>query len=480
MLPTWLFLFALFAVLWGLREGRMLLVFLVAAIFGASSVIDVVLLGRAPITPALFVVPFLVLTALRQLGPRPILSGLSLREPGGWLLIFTVWAVFTAVAMPRLFEGELLVYTSSRSATSTNGVDLVPLKPNSTNITQSVYLVAGLIVFLAARALMSHAKAATWVLRGLYASIALMVVIAAVDLTSRLTATELGLSFLRNANYAIVRQSAGAWPRLQGTLSEPSSLAGYCVPALMTLLVLWLRGVDRRWTGPLAAAIFLVAAGTLSSSAFAGLSAVAALLLVLLVWRTVATPGRLRLGVTAVMLLVAVATACILVLWSPPWLLRFLEIAYAMIFEKADSDSGIERLAWAMGTWENFLDTYGLGVGAGSARGSSLPFVILGNTGFVGAAAFLTFIGLALFGGRLQEDPRAASLTIALRFSVAVGLFVASLAGTMIDPGVSFFFTLGVITGLSRQPQPDAETAERSAALTTAGPLARSTQAAGL
>jgi hypothetical protein len=254
---------------------------------------------------------------------------------------------------------------------------------------------------------------------------------------------------VRNANYAIVAQSVGGWPRLQGAFSEPSALASFTTVPFAALAALWLRGIEPGRTGPLAVVSGLVLLGTLSSTAFVSMSVLLVILALMQLWLAIASHQRqMRFGMVSCAFLVAIVVACALILWWPTWLQRFVDIAWAMVFQKADSDSGIERLSWAMGTWDNFVDSYGLGTGAGSARGSSWPLVVLGNTGALGALAVLVCLGLCLFVPGRGLSAQTSALLFACRMALLARLIPMTLSGTMIDPGIQVFIMIGLIAGL--------------------------------
>jgi hypothetical protein len=56
----------------------------------------------------------------------------------------------------------------------------------------------------------------------------------------------------------------------------------------------------------------------------------------------------------------------------------------SMLMNKKDSISGIQRGAAAYLTWEVFLQTWGIGVGLGSVRGSSFLLSMLASLGVIG------------------------------------------------------------------------------------------------
>lgn len=450
MLPTWLFLFCAAAALWAVKHpGRMLAAFVVSCVLGASAALEVVLMGGAPVTPALFLVPFLLWVALRDRGWFATWAGASLREPGGWLLLFVAWAVLTAGFMPRLFEGEFLVYTTSRAAASDLGVQLAPLRPNSTNATQSIYLIVGCVTFLATRSIASAGNTQDWIVRGVFAAALLNLGFAVMHAISALGGVELGLSYIRNANYAIVNQAVGGWPRIQGSFSEPAALAGFTVVIYGFLLALWLRGVRTWASGALALSTGAVLVLTLSTTALVALALVTLLGLSVHGLRELLVQRRARFGGRTVVLLLILVVACALLLWNPPWLRRLADIVWAMVVDKAQSDSAVERLSWVSGTWSNFRDTYGLGAGAGSARGSSYPLVVLGNTGVPGAVAMTLFLGLLFFKPvRADATPGNLAVLFACRMGLAGSLTAATLSATMIDLGPTFYVMAGLTAGL--------------------------------
>jgi hypothetical protein len=462
MLPTWIFLICLPIAWWGIRQpGRMLPVMLASCAFLASAALEAVLLGGAPITPALFFVPFVWYAVIRWQGTEPLRTGMSLREPGGWLLAYTGWLVFSAVFMPRIFAGDMLVYATSRTSTQGGGVEQVWLAPSSTNLTQGMYVVLGLGMFLGVRALAAWEGSVRWLLRGLYAAASINLLMVGWDLAQSLAGQDLGLSWVRNANYAVVSQSIGGWARLQGAFAEPAALAAFTVVPFSVLLALWLRGVEPSRTGPLALLSGLALLATLSSTAFVSLVVVTGLVLAS-TFLAQLNLGRqsVKFGLVSAAILALLTCICVIVLWWPTWLQRLLDIAHTMVFEKAESTSGQERLAWALGTWHNFLDSYGLGSGTGSARGSSLPLVILGNAGIPGLTLMLMFVGLCLFQPpRVRpaptDDPSTnlhAHLLFALRMGLVGRLVPLCLSGTMIDPGALFYVVSGAVAGLLTTP----------------------------
>ncbi|MCE2661128.1 MAG: hypothetical protein LW854_23360 [Rubrivivax sp.] len=474
MLPTWIFIVCLLAGRWALKQPeRMLPVMLVSCGFGASAALEVVLLGSAPISPALFFVPFLWYAAWRTGQGSAIAGAVSLREPGGWLLLYTAWLAFSAVFMPRLLQGESLVYTTSRATSALSGVDLLPLAPNSTNLTQGAYAVLGLAIFMGVRALASKRDLGRWALNAVMAAASVNLLMVVWDALQAFSGVDLGLSWIRNANYAVVSQSVGGWPRLQGAFPEPAAMASFTLVPYTILLALWLRGVEPAKTGVLAGLSGVALVCTLSSTAFVSIVVVTVVVVLSHLWSQMNMERRSpRFGAVTAIFLGLVSAACVLVLWWPTWLQRMADISWIMVFEKAESTSGQERLQWALGTWQNFLDSWGFGTGTGSARGSSYPLVVLGNAGLPGLLLVMTFLGLCLFKPTRLDKAQAVegspvslhrNMLFAFRLGLVGRLIPLSLSGTMIDPGPMFYVIAGMVAGLLTSANTIAPDADREA-----------------
>ena len=83
-------------------------------------------------------------------------SDLAAPQPGFWLTLCVVWAVWGAVFLPTLFAGDVLVYVTQRAGGSRAGVVLMPLQPVSGNLTQALYALANAAVFVAGRRLLGQ------------------------------------------------------------------------------------------------------------------------------------------------------------------------------------------------------------------------------------------------------------------------------------------------------------------------------------
>jgi hypothetical protein len=143
-----------------------------------------------------------------------------------------------------------------------------------------------------------------------------------------------------------------------------------------------------------------------------------------------------------------------------------------MTVDKEDSDSGRQRLFWAMQGWKGFLVSGGLGIGAGSFRSSSLLMAILGSMGVVGIVTFAAYLWQVLQPLRYStwtrsEDP-ALSIGGAASLTALLIVIPASIAAPSPDPGTNFAIFAGAALAL-RPPLRRAAQAR----VTRAAPLPR-------
>lgn len=200
-----------------------------------------------------------------------------------------------------------------------------------------------------------------------------------------------------NAFYAAAHEQAfGDVARISGPFSEPSSLAYAYGGFLAYLSGLYLA---ERTTRALSMMFLAVAALAISTST----TAYAVLVLWLLTMAIVTPmtrprPGRVRPGRRSrlgIALVMGLACAGVLAV------ARTQQDDIRQVYEdsiagKTESGSYEDRTAADRMGYDAFAATFGLGIGLGSHRPSSLPAAMLSNVGVVGTAAFLVFVGLCL------------------------------------------------------------------------------------
>jgi hypothetical protein len=115
-----------------------------------------------------------------------------------------------------------------------------------------------------------------------------------------------------------------------------------------------------------------------------------------------------------------------------------------LIFNKAQTDSGIQRSSWNIYALQNFFDSYGLGVGLGTVRTSSLPFALLSNVGIPGTLFYLLFISTAIFRRRGKPRTFPSDVRLAAR-NACLGLIIGDfLAAPTVEQGLLFYVLTGI------------------------------------
>jgi len=115
-----------------------------------------------------------------------------------------------------------------------------------------------------------------------------------------------------------------------------------------------------------------------------------------------------------------------------------------LVLSKSTSSSAVERGSWNTYGLQNFLDTYGLGVGLGTARTSSFPVAVLSNVGVPGALFFLLFTLTALGPGRASTRSFIADSQLAARNGCLFLLVGSLVVGPTVDLGLLFFILAGL------------------------------------
>lgn len=409
---------------------------LALCLFGGSAAMALPALGGATITPAVLFLPFFAARVL--LARRGVVSLHAVSKPTFWLMMVAVWGVLGALSIPRFLEGQVQILTIDRSA-STRGPALFPLHPVSGNITQSGYAVGGFCAFLAIRSLLR-------LQRGLhvFAGAALLLTsLCCLSAIINLAEFYLGLPplliHLRTASYRMFEAyEAGGLMRIQGTFPEASAFAAFSLPLFAFSFNLWLSKVHTALSGLLAVCSFGFLAFSTSGTAYAGLAGYFGALGLGLAWRAYSThriPRARVLATVGMFALTAIGAAVVLEMRVAARVGTFLD---NMVFAKLDSPSGLERTAWSMQAWSNFLDTYGLGVGLGSARASSYAMVLLSNIGILGTAMFGAFV-LSVWKSGDHPSSTDRAVARAARHAVLATLIAACLSATVFDLGIAFY-----------------------------------------
>jgi hypothetical protein len=410
--------------------------FLILALFGAGAAVE---LGglNASATPVTVFVPFLLWRAFRSRQRTPLLRRVP--KSAVWLGALVTWAVAGAFVIPRALAGQVEILTLDRSSALFE-VALYPLGPVSGNITQACYALCDFCVFLAFGELLA-APGRIFQFRSAVLVLALLDCVAAViNLLEYYAGLPAILHYVRNGNYQIYDSyELGGLVRIQGTFAEASHFANFTLPLFAFCFATWLYAPrPPRYAGVLAALLLLFLIASTSSTAYLGLALYLACVggrrAAALLSRGLVPRVRMAAVLLGALLLVAAGVA----LLDAHLLARLTDYLDSVLFRKLQTSSGEDRMALNRQAWQNFVDTWGLGVGLGTARASSFPLVLLSNLGVIGALLFGGFLR-SVARARTSLEPEAAAVSRAARHALLAGLASAVASGFVFDLGVVFY-----------------------------------------
>ncbi|MDB4973077.1 MAG: O-antigen ligase like rane protein [Myxococcaceae bacterium] len=406
-------------------------------LFGGAAAILLPALGGAVITPSVLFLPFTLYRAFGE--ARGTASTRNVSPAGFWLAAAVLWGVLGALLFPRLLSGMLEILTIDRTGVE-EGAILFPIRPVSGNITQSAYAIGNVATFFGMRALLSkpgrpHAYAsAVLILATLNCLSAIM------NLAEHYAGFPAILDLVRTAYATYSTYESGGLVRIHGTFPETSAFSAFTLPLFAFTCTLWLDDVMPWWTGPLAALSLLFLVISTSGTAYVALGSYLPILLWSVGRRALSRREARRTGGLVVLLLVLLALVTATIVFDLPIVQKVAEAFDSMVLQKADSESGLERAQWNRQAWYNFLDSYGLGVGLGTARASSFALVLLSNLGAVGTLCYLMFLGRVLGLGRAgREHEEPSTLMRASRHAVLASLIPACVSSTVFDLGIAFY-----------------------------------------
>ncbi|MFC2950302.1 glycoside hydrolase [Marinicaulis aureus] len=425
------------------------------SLMGGSAAIVIPALGNASIQPAVFGLVFLCASAFLPgryrsgIVPEAVLQNI-------YLVFFCIFGFVAALTLPFIFSGAMEVAPMT-PIVSRDMFAVTPLRFAPENITTGVYLLgtmaAALCAYIAmkrANAHLAFAKAAALV-GLLHAFLGLS------DFLLSGTGYEEFLAFFRNAKYSQTDHTIAGLSRMNGILPEASEYANVGFIWLVLCFELWLRGFYPRLTGAAAALLLIALVFSLSSTAFVALGGYGAVLLL----RAFFTPGSIRgrntlalMGAGALALLCVAATS----LFAPSFANTLARTFADLTVEKSESFSGMQRMFWARQGIDAFFVSWGLGVGPGSFRSSSILTAILGSMGVFGLVTFTAHLASVLKAFRFstyythrQMNPRNL-VGAAASWTVIALLIPRSVSAPSPDPGLVFGLLSGVALCLRAAP----------------------------
>jgi hypothetical protein len=418
------------------------------SIFGGGAAF---LVGRSTITPVSFAVALLLAHLLLSMFRRADHASLGAKT-NGWLAFFCIYGAVTAYLLPKVFNKALAVTPLSASA-RTQDFLVAPVHLGLQNYTTAIYLLATLAAGVCAGAAAADPKSKRML-------VVWGIVIAWVNnlfgLFSAIAPSSAVLKFFRNAAYAELLQSTEDYSRVTGVFPEASAYASFAFMWFVFMIELWLRNVASRWTFVTALGVGAMIIACTSTTGYAALAAYAVILAV----RALITPRSIpvsKLVLGAMVGLAAMALALLLINLYPNVIPALGKAAKSILLTKSETVSGRHRLFFAQTAIKAFKVTWGLGVGAGSFRSSSLVLAILGSMGVIGAIAFAGHFIRVLKPLRrdtyeLPGDPTKA-VGVAAAWAACAGLIPQILSSSTPDPSYPFAIFAGLALGWRYLPR---------------------------
>lgn len=414
------------------------------ALFGATLALG---LGSIGILPAQLFLAFFALRAFNLAGGKRLADALALDKPGFWLLCTCVWGVAGAIVLPRLLSGSTLVFPVDRTSKE---ILLKPLGPVSGNLSQAVYCIGDVVVYCSMYAFLKYRGAYRTLGNAVLLLTALDVLAGVIDIVSHAAGID-ALSVLKTAQFAdLTGEEMGGLVRISGTFPETSAFSAFTLPLFVFCLNLWMVAYRPKLAGALAVASGMLLLLSTSGTAYVGLGAYQAVLLISRpgVIARVATARKHRMWIMAAC--AGVLGALYVVLFLPGVVKVLQDFVNEAVMNKAGSSSGVERMGWNAQGVTNFFDTYGIGVGLGSIRASSFLVVVLANLGVVGVVCYGMFLGKSILlpvPARYPLPERA--ICYAARHGMIATLIVASTSAGVFELGSCFYIFAAAAGALS-------------------------------
>ena len=444
-------------IIFGLSAGALLhslksafLVFCCASYLGAAAAIFI---GGANIPPGHLALGFLAFAVIiRRNGLAQSLQTVIFPRPGFFLLLFTIWAVVSAIFMPRLFAGQISVFPLRSLG---RFIIEAPLQPGSSNINQSIYAIGNLGAFMVIAAMASAPQLHKHIVRALVVLAGFNISFAIIDLVSFQLGFPQILDFIRNADFAqAFNQRFLGFKRVNGAFSEPSAFVGPTVAIFAVMFRLWRGGIMPFWTGWMSIGSAFFIALAFSSTGYVALFAYLSIIYSRTVMLEDRSFARDHASITRRAIFVSLGPAAALlavmaVAFRPDLLEPITNIFSESITNKLSTDSGVERLAWSNRAFANFFETWGLGAGLGSVRGSGFISGLVGSVGIIGTVLFALFF-YGIFKSKPQIGPAgrvhnlSTHLAAAARSGMLAKILASSVSSTTVDQGLIFFSLAGI------------------------------------
>jgi hypothetical protein len=414
------------------RPQNLLPLLIVASVFEAGSIfngsVGGFVFGLAPFYSVEICVAIRLLLWVWHRGPLLPPKETPARGIAVLLLAFLAWSFASALVLPHLFAGMPVYIPRERADVDIVMGNLPPLQWSLSNLAQGIYLTLNIAAVLFAFQVVrtrDHveklAKAFRW-------AIFIVVVAGLLQQLAQMRGWSYPYAvFNNNSNNPFdthpLDQEVGDFVRISSTFAEPMNSGSFLAAVASGLLASYLRG--RRGTIRLFAflAAVLVLLGTASTTGFLALTI---MLCILVFYFNPLAKREFRLQPSfvrgwAVVILTAVCIAGAAILFVP----SLSQAVFAMTVEKSGTMSFASRVVADLDSFTLLKNTYGLGVGLGSSRPSSLLMALLSTVGIVGTTLFAMVLYkiIKMFPGRWAPS------FLQMSFWSVIGLLVAQSIG---------------------------------------------------
>ena len=414
-------------------------------IFGGGAAFIV---GGASITPASFAIVFLLAHVLLSMFSRRDHVNRGLRT-NGYLALFCFYGVLAAYIFPRIFLHQ--IYGPAVTVNGRAGAfAATPLHYSKQNITAAIYLVGVLVASICAGAASADQKSRRLLVRW-------AIVIAWMHIAFGLAALILEshggaavIKVFRNATYAELLQTESGYIRITGIFPEPAAYAGYAFGWLVLMTEWWLRDVSPRLTLITAIALTIMLIACTSTSGYAAMAIYA----VILGARLFLAPSKFSAVrvVTVGMVILTLVTMIIAACAFLPHLADSVgRVISSSTVRKVNTYSGQQRLYLLQSAIAAVKMTWGIGVGPGSFRSSSLLFAIVESTGVVGLAVFaghfLSILKVFRRETYVVPGPPESAIAVGVSWAACIGLIPAFITSPTAIPSYVFAILGGLALG---------------------------------
>lgn len=430
------------------RVEAMMAFTMACTLMGGAAAMSISALGNASIGPGQLALAFLMLRILLHRNVDTLLAP-AIRQNAG-ILVFALYGAIAATILPRIFRDSLNVVPMK--PVGIRGLfGTMPLVPTSQNVTTSVYMIGTALCAVAMFIAVRQPRGATRFVKTAIIITWLHAIFGILSAIGNGTWIQTALQFFRNGNYAQVDQIAGGYVRINGIMPEASAFAGYGMFWTILMTELWLRNIMPRRTAPAAMILSLVLVASTSSTAYVSLTLYILVVMLRMVLFPTPTSGRKLLSLIIFVMVLVVAGALIMLL-NPKLANNLYVLLQHLTVDKMNGSSGKQRSFWAYQGFYVFIDSYGLGIGPGSFRSSSLISAIIGSVGVIGTTAFVLYCIKILKPVHSSTyfnplDPVDAT-GVAAAWAAILLLIPLAVTNPSSDPGLSFGLFAGAALGL--------------------------------